>query len=431
LSSPTVSTKLARIAEQSKRDATWVFTTLAHLMDEDFLTEAFHQLRKDAAAGIDEMTATEYAVNLGERIADLHWRLVAREYRAQPARRVWIPKGDGGQRPLAILVLEDKIVQRAVAMLLEAIYEPHFCEFSYGFRRQRSAHQALTYLRQQCLEHDINWIIDADIAKFFDTISWEELRAILQKRVNDGAILRLIGMWLHVGVVEGDRVTNQEVGTPQGAPISPILANIFLHTVLDKWFQEDVRPRMNGNCFLVRFADDFVMGLSLKSDAERVYKVLPQRFERFGLRIHPEKSRMVQFSRPYWKQGKGPGSFAFLGFTHYWGKMLSGGWTIKRKTQGKRLSRFLSGIGDWCKENLHEPMAKQYGILSAKLRGHYQYYGVRGNFKMLEVVYEGTRAKWKKWLGRRNSKNRMGWEKFAAQVEAIFDLPKPRIVHAF
>jgi RNA-directed DNA polymerase len=431
LSSPTVSTKLARIAEQSKRDATLVFTTLAHLMDEDFLTEAFYQLRKDAAAGIDQMTATEYAVNPGERIADLHRRLVAREYRAQPARRVWIPKGDGGQRPLAILVLEDKIVQRAVAMLLEAIYEPHFREFSFGFRRQRSAHQALTYLRQQCLEHDINWIIDADIAKFFDTISWEELRAILQKRVNDGAILRLIGMWLHVGVVEGDRITNQEMGTPQGAPISPILANIFLHSVLDEWFHNDVRTRMNGSCFLARFADDFVMGFSLKSDAERVYRVLPKRFERFGLRIHPEKSRMVQFSRPYWKQGKGPGSFAFLGFTHYWGKMLSGGWTIKRKTQGKRLSRFLSGIGDWCKANLHEPMAKQYGILSAKLRGHYQYYGVRGNYKMLEVTYEGTRAKWKKWLSRRNSKDRMGWEKFAAQVEAIFDLPKPRIVHAF
>ena len=431
MSSPTVSTKMARIAKQSEQNPTMVFTTLAHLMDEDFLTEAFHQLRKDAAAGIDEVTATEYGVNLGERIKDLHRRMVLGEYRAQPARRVWIPKGDGGQRPLAILVLEDKMVQRAVAMLLEAIYEAQFCEFSFGFRRQRSAHQALTYLRQQCLEHDINWIIDADIAKFFDTISWEELRAILQKRVNDGAILRLIGMWLHVGVVEGDRITNQEVGTPQGAPISPILANIFLHTVLDEWFQRDVRPRMNGSCFLARFADDFVMGFNLKSDAERVYKVLPKRFERYGLRIHPEKSRMVQFNRPYWKQGKGPGSFAFLGFTHYWGKMLSGGWTIKRKTQGKRLSRFLCGIGDWCKENLHEPMAKQYGILSAKLRGHYQYYGVRGNFKMLEVVYEGTRAKWKKWLSRRNSKDRMGWEKFAAQVEATFDLPKPRIVHAF
>jgi len=182
---------------------------------------------------------------------------------------------------------------------------------------------------------------------------------------------------------------------------------------------------------IARFADDFVMGFNLKSDAERAYEVLPKRFARFGLRIHPEKSRMVQFSRPYWKQGKGPGSFAFLGFTHYWGKTLSGGWTIKRKTQGKRLSRFLSGIGDWCKEHRHETMAKQYGILSAKLRGHYQYYGVRGNFKMLEVVYEGTRAKWKKWLSRRNSKDRLGWEKFAAQVEETFALPKPRIVHAF
>jgi len=357
--------------------------------------------------------------------------LVAREYRAQPARRVWIPKGDGGQRPLAILVLEDKVVQRAVAMLLEAIYEPHFCEFSFGFRKQRNAHQALAYLRQQCLEHDINWIIDADIAKFFDTISWEQLRAILQKRVNDGAILRLIGKWLHVGVLEGERKTNQEIGTPQGAPISPILANIFLHTVLDEWFQTQVQPRMGGSCFLARFADDFVMGFNLKSDAERVYQVIPKRFERFGLRIHPEKSRLVQFSRPYWKQGNGPGSFAFLGFTHYWGKTLGGSWTIKRKTQGKRLSRFLSGIGDWCQEHLHDTLAEQYGILRAKLRGHYQYYGVRGNFKMLEVAYEGTRVRWKKWLSRRNSKDRMGWEKFAAQVEEIFDLPKPRLVHAF
>jgi group II intron reverse transcriptase/maturase len=409
LSSLTVSTKLARIAEQSKRNASWVFTTLAHLMDEDFLTEAFYQLRKDAAAGIDEMTATEYEVNLGGRIADLHRRLVA----------------------LAILVLEDKIVQRAVAMLLEAIYEPHFCGFSYGFRREHNAHQALTYLRQQCLELGINWIIDADIQKFFDTISWEQLRAILQRRMNDGAVLRLIGMWLHVGVLEAGQVINQELGTPQGAPISPILANIFLHIVLDEWFQSQVRPRMRGNCFLVRYADDFVMGYSLKGDAERVYEVLPKRFERYGLRIHPEKSRMVQFSRPYWQRGKGPGSFAFLGFTHYWAKTRSGSWTIKRKTQGKRLSRFLSGIADWCKENLHEAIGEQHRILSAKLRGHYQYYGVRGNFKLLEVAYEHTRGMWKKWLGRRNSMNRMSWEKFVEQVESVFTLPLPRIVHAF
>jgi group II intron reverse transcriptase/maturase len=328
-------------------------------------------------------------------------------------------------------VLEDKIVQRAVAMLLEAIYEPHFCGFSYGFRREHNAHQALTYLRQQCLELGINWIIDADIQKFFDTISWEQLRAILQRRMNDGAVLRLIGMWLHVGVLEAGQVINQELGTPQGAPISPILANIFLHIVLDEWFQSQVRPRMRGNCFLVRYADDFVMGYSLKGDAERVYEVLPKRFERYGLRIHPEKSRMVQFSRPYWQRGKGPGSFAFLGFTHYWAKTRSGSWTIKRKTQGKRLSRFLSGIADWCKENLHEAIGEQHRILSAKLRGHYQYYGVRGNFKLLEVAYEHTRGMWKKWLGRRNSMNRMSWEKFVEQVESVFTLPLPRIVHAF
>jgi RNA-directed DNA polymerase len=215
-----------------------VFTTLAHHMDEVFLTEALHQLRKDAAAGIDEMTVAEYSQNLKENIADLHQRMVNRKYRAQPARRVWIPKSDGSQRPLAILVLEDKIVQRAVAMLLEAVYEPHFHAFSHGFRRKHSAHGALSYLRDQCLKLGINWIIDADIAKFFDTIEPLHLRTILQQRINDGAILRLIGMWLHVGVMEDGKVVRSETGTPQGGVISPILANIFLHTVLDEWFEK-------------------------------------------------------------------------------------------------------------------------------------------------------------------------------------------------
>ncbi len=404
---------------------------MAHMMGEDFLREAFNQLRKDAAAGIDEVTATEYGVNLGERIKDLHRRMALGEYRAQPARRVWIPKRDGGQRPLAILVLEDKIVQRAVAMILEALYEPHFCGFSCGFRRHFSAHTAIIELRQQCLKLGINWVIDADIRKFFDTISWEQLRKILQKRVNDGAILRLLGMWLHVGVLEEGQVVNQELGTPQGAPISPILANIFLHEVLDEWFEREVRPQMKGNCFLVRYADDFVMGFSVKGEAERVFRVLPKRFERYGLSIHPEKSRLVQFSRPYWKRGKGPGSFAFLGFTHYWAKTRQGGWTIKRKTQSERLSRFMSGIGEWCKANLHRPLAEQHRLLTSKLCGHYQYYGVRGNFKMLEVAYEHTRVMWKKWLRRRNSMNRMSWERFREQVERTLALPMPRIVHPF
>ena len=431
MSAPTVSTRLAQIAEQSKREPTRVFTTLAHHMDEDFLTEALHQLRKDAAAGIDQMTVAEYSQNLKENISALHQRLVNRTYRAQPAKRVWIPKADGSQRPLAILVLEDKIVQRAVVMLLEAVYEPHFHAFSYGFRRQRSAHGALSYLRDQCLKLGINWIIDADIAKFFDTIEPTHLRTILQRRVNDGAILRLIGMWMHVGVLEEGKVVRSETGTPQGGVISPILANIFLHTVLDEWFETTVRPRMGGNCFLVRFADDFVMGYALKGDAEKVFRVLPKRFERFGLSIHPEKSRLVQFSQPYWRQGKGPGTFAFLGFDHYWDKTRSGGWTIKRKTQGKRLRRFLSGLHEWCRVNRHLNIVEQYQTLKSKLRGHYQYYGVRGNYKMLEVVYEYAAAVWKRWLGRRSSKRPANWEQWMVRWQEICPLPKPRIVHEF
>jgi RNA-directed DNA polymerase len=431
LSAPTVSTRLAQIAEQSKREPARVFTTLAHHMDEDFLTEALHQLRKDAAAGIDQMTVAEYSQNLKENISALHQRLVNRTYRAQPAKRVWIPKADGSQRPLAILVLEDKIVQRAVVMLLEAVYEPHFHAFSYGFRRQHSAHGALSYLRDQCLKLGINWIIDADIAKFFDTIEPTHLRTILQRRVNDGAILRLIGMWMHVGVLEEGKVVRSETGTPQGGVISPILANIFLHTVLDEWFETTVRPRMGGNCFLVRFADDFVMGYALKGDAEKVFRVLPKRFERFGLSIHPEKSRLVQFSRPYWRQGKGPGTFAFLGFDHYWDKTRNGGWTIKRKTQGKRLRRFLSGLHEWCRVNRHLNIVEQHQTLKSKLRGHYQYYGVRGNYKMLEVVYEYAEAVWKRWLGRRSSKHQLNWEQWMVRWQAICPLPKPRIVHEF
>jgi len=408
-----------------------VFTTLAHHMDEAFLTEALHQLRKDAAAGIDEMTVAEYSQNLKENIAELHQRMVNRKYRAQPARRVWIPKSDGSQRPLAILVLEDKIVQRAVAMLLEAVYEPHFHAFSYGFRRKHSAHGALSYLRDQCQKLGINWIIDADIAKFFDTIEPAHLRTILQQRINDGAILRLIGMWLHVGVMEEGKVVRSETGTPQGGVISPILANIFLHTVLDEWFEKTVRPRMGGNCFLVRFADDFVMGFAVKTDAEKVFRVLPKRFERYGLKIHPEKSRLVQFSRPFGRQGKGPGTFAFLGFDHYWGKTLNGGWAIKRKTQGKRLRRFLSGIHEWCCKNRHLNIVEQYQTLKSKLRGHYQYYGVRGNFKMLEVAFEHTERVWKRWLSRRSSKHQLNWEQWMVRWQVICPLPKPRIVHEF
>jgi len=430
-SAPTVSTKLARLAEQSKREPGRVFTTLAHLLDEDFLSEAFQQLRPGAAAGIDEVTVAGYRQRLKENLHALHQRLIQGQYRAQPARRVWIPKADGSQRPLAILVLEDKIVQRAVALLLEAIYEPHFRGFSHGFRPGRSAHGALSDLRQQCLKLGIHWIVDADVAKFFDTIDHTQLMTVLKQRINDGAILRLIGKWLHVGVLEEGKVISSDKGTPQGGVISPILANIFLHTVLDEWFEADVRPCMAGNCFLVRYADDFVMGFASKEDAEKVFRVLPKRFERYGLKIHPDKSRLVSFGRPPGPDGPGPGTFAFLGFTHYWDRTREGGWTIKRKTERKRLSRFLSGLREWCRKHRHDDITEQHGVLTSKLRGHYQYYGVRSNYKMLEVAYEYAEGCWKWWLGRRNSKDRMNWQKWMARWRAICPLPKPRIVHAF
>jgi len=408
-----------------------VFTTLAHLMDEDFLKEAFHKLRKDAAAGVDHITTQEYAKELDGNIRELHKKLVERRYKAQPARRAWATKDDGSQRPLAILALEDKIVQRAVVMLLEAVYEPMFHEFSFGFRREHSAHHALKYLREQCLELGINWILDIDIQKFFDSIDRKYLLDILKRRVNDGAILRLIGKWLKMGILEAEKIVTTENGTIQGAIISPILANIFLHTVLDEWFKYEVEPRVRGRCFIVRFADDFVCGFQYRGEAERIYQELPKRCEKYGLTIHPKKSRLVQFSRPYWREGKGPGTFDFLGFTHYWGRTRAGEWTIKRKTQKKRQRRFMKALWEWCKRNRHEKITQQYKTICAKLRGHYQYYGVRGNYKMLEVVYEHAERAWKRWLGRRTRNGKIAWEVFEERYWKIFPLPKPCIIHTF
>jgi len=432
MSSPTVLTKLRCIAEQSERFPERMFTTLAHLIDVEFLREAFGELRKDAAAGPDGVTAKHYAENLEGNLSDLHQRMKAGRYRAQPARRAWIPKDDGRRRPLAIPALEDKVAQKAVSMVLGAVYEPMFYEFSYGFRPGRSAHQALTYLREQCLQGNINWIVDADIRNCFGEIDRGHLRAILKSRVNDGSITRLIGKWLHVGVMEEEGgVTIEANGTPQGGVISPILANIFLHTVLDDWFVKEVRPRMTGNCFLIRFADDLVLGFEHKSDAERVFQVLPKRLGRFGLTAHPDKSRLVQFSRPNWRKGKGPGTFDFLGFTHFWGKTRKGGWTIKRKTQRSRVHRTMARLWSWCKENRHEPIADQHRVLCAKLRGHYQYYGIRGNYRMLELVFEYAEKAWKAWLGRRTRNGYIRWEAFERKYRVVLPLPKPHIVHSF
>ena len=428
--SPTVTPKLQRIAAQAARDPDRVFTTLAHLIDEDFLREAYRHTSKASAPGIDGVTAQSYAEHLDENLHDLHERLRSGRYQAAPVERVWIAKDDGGQRPIGKPAFEDKIVQRAVAMLLEAIYEQDFYDGSYGFRQGRSPHEALHALRQQCMTEGIGWIVDADVSGYFDSIDRTRLREVLRKRVNDGRILRLIGKWLRAGVMEEGALTHPETGVVQGGVISPVLANIFLHYVLDAWFESEVRPRMKGRCFLIRFADDFVIGCEREEDAHKIMAVLPKRFARFGLTIHPTKTTLIAFRKPEAPQGSdcGNGTLTFLGLTHYWTKSRRGFWVIKRRTASKRLRRTKKSLWRWCRNNRHAPLQYQYQMLCSKLRGHFQYYGIRGNLRLLEEVRRFAEKAWQYWLSRRSSKNPIGWEKLKKLMQT-YTLPIPRIIH--
>lgn len=430
--SQTISMKLQRIAEQAAQYPDTVFNNVYHLIDLEFLHEAYRLGRKDAAPGVDKVTAKQYAENLEANLLDLHERLRCNRYVAPPGERVWIDKEGGKKRPISKACFEDKIVQRAVVMILQAIFDQDFHPFSHGFRKGHSQHQALQELREQCVKLNIRWILDADVCGYFDNISRSLLREFIQRRVNDGGILRLIGKWLNAGVVEAGTLTYPDRGTPQGGVISPMLSNIFLHYVLDEWYVRDVAPRLKGRSFLIRFADDFIIGFELEEDARRVMDVLPKRFNRFELTIHPEKTVLVEFRPPPLRKTSdgGKGTFDFLGFTHFWAKSRRGYWVIKRKTIGKRLRRFMKAIWQWCRENRHEDIQEQYETLCSKLRGYYQYYGIRGNFKMIEVVFEHTARAWRYWLSRRSQRSQISWEKFTRTLREKLPLPKPRIVHS-
>ena len=426
-----ISTQIQEIAKQAIEYPEMVFTTLAHRIDVGWLREAYRQTNKRSAAGIDGITAAEYGANLDENLQELHRRLVNGQYKAPPVERVWLDKEDGRKRPIGKPTFEDKIVQRAVVMLLEPIYEQEFYDFSHGFRKGHSAHQALHEIREACRHQNINWIIDADVSRFFDELGHDQLREFIKRRVNDGGIMRLIGKWLKAGVMEEGKLTYAEKGSPQGGVISPLAANIFLHYVLDEWYQQEVKPRLKGQSFLLRFADDFVIGCELESDARRVMEVLPKRFERYGLTIHPEKTKLVKFGKPPRKEQPGSknGTFDFLGFTHYWAKSRRGYWVIKRKTARKRQRRSIKSLWQWCKENRHLPIEEQYQMLCLKLRGHYQYYGIPSNYRQLEQVYQQAVAGWKYWLNRRDNHRKVIWGKFE-KILTNFIFPKPRIIHA-
>jgi RNA-directed DNA polymerase len=430
LRSPTVTTKLQRLAEQAPRNPERVFTNLAHLIDVDFLREAYRRTPKSSAAGIDGVTAKLYAEHLDENLHDLHDRLRSGRYQATPVMRVWIEKEDGGQRPIGKPAFEDKIVQRAVAMLLEAIYEQDFSDSSYGFRPGRSPHQALHDLRTHCMEEGIGWIVDADVSGYFDSIDRTRLREVMRRRINDGSIMRLIGKWLRAGVMEDGVLHHPETGVVQGGVISPVLANIFLHHVLDGWFEREVQPRLKGTSFLTRFADDWIIGCELETDAQRLMAVLPKRFARFGLSLHPQKTVLIKFRKPTTHKGSadGNGTFDFLGVTHYWTKSRRGYWVIKRKTARKRLRRTKKSLWRWCRANRHLPLKVQYRKLCQKLRGHFQYYGIRGNYRLLDEVRQHAEEAWRYWLSRRSRKRAISWEKFQ-KLKAMFGLPTPKIIH--
>jgi len=424
----TVSTKQARIAALAKQMPGTALTSLSHHMDLAWLREAYRRTRKDGAVGVDGQTADEYAANLEGNLQSLLDRVKSGTYRAPPVRRVYIPKGDGSQtRPIGIPAFEDKVLQRGVAMLLEPVYEQDFYDFSYGFRPRRSAHDALETLNKGIWSMGGGWVLDVDIKSFFDTLEHGKLRDLLSQRVVDGVVVRLVGKWLRAGVMEEGVVHHPEAGSPQGGVISPILSNIYLHEVIDKWWAKDVCPRMRGRAFMVRYADDLVMVFSDREDAERVHRVLPQRLERFGLALHPEKTRLVQFQRPRWDEsGPEPGSFDFLGFTHYWGRSQKGSPTLKRKTAKGRLSRALKALNQWMKRARHVPLPKQATTLGRKLAGHYNYYGIRGNSQAINRFAYEARRLWKKWLGRRSQRAQMTWDKFNRLLER-YPLPPARL----
>jgi group II intron reverse transcriptase/maturase len=426
-----ISTQLRQIAEQAIEHPDRVFTSLIHRLDVDFLREAYHRLRKDGAPGLSGVTVKDYGRELEANLIDLHKRLKEQRYVAPPIKRVWIDKEGGKKkRPIGLSEIEDKLVQKAVSMLMGAVYEQDFHPFSYGFREERNAHQALGEIREQCMKYGIGWIYDADIVGFFDNIDRRWLRTFIQQRINDGGLLRLIGKWLNAGVMEGEQITYSDRGTPQGGTISPVLANVFLHHVLDEWFVRDVKPRLRGHCFLVRFADDFVIGFQHEDDARRVMEVLPKRFEKYGLEIHPEKSRLLAFGKPASDKEvrRGDNTFDFLGFTHYWARSRNGNWVIKRKTARKKVRKTVQALWIWCRNNRHKDLAKQHRILCSKLRGHYQYFGVRCNIRAMEAVLHHARRGWRFWLNRRSSKKALNWEKFEALLERM-PLPRPYIIH--
>ena len=424
---------LVRVNQAAHKDRRTQFTALLHHVDAASLRRAFGRLKRDASAGVDGETVASYEQNLEANLEGLRERVHTGRYRPHPVRRVYIPKSDGGRRPLGIPALEDKIVQSAVAEVLGAIYEADFHEFSYGFRPGRSPHQALAALHAGLMTQRVCWVLDADIRSFFDSVDHEWLMRMLAQRIADRRVLQLVRRWLKAGVLESGEWSGTDAGTPQGASISPLLANIFLHYALDNWAQIQKERHARGKVVIVRYADDFVMGFEYRSDAEAMRAGLKERLGKFGLTLHEHKTRLIEFGRmPATRRARRgerrPETFDFLGFTHYCGWTRDGRFLVKRKTQSKRMTRKLKELRVKARQRMHAPVAMQHQWLCSALRGHYAYYGLPCNFRSLSAFHEQVRRLWYRALRRRDRQRSLTWSRYAALLKR-FPLPRPRITH--
>jgi RNA-directed DNA polymerase len=425
-------THLERVGQRAREKKGEKFTNLLSHIKVPLLKEAYASLRKDAASGVDGETWSSYGVDLDARLLDLEGRVHRGSYHPLPARRVHIPKGDGRTRPLGIPSVEDKIVQQAVRMLLEPIYEEEFLGFSYGFRPGRSQHDALDAL-DVALQRKVNWVLDADIRSFFDTIDHERMKQFVEHRIGDKRLVRLLMKWLHAGVMESGELHEEQQGTPQGGVISPLLANIYLHYVFDLWVQQWRKRNARGQMYVVRYADDFVMGFQYEQEARAMHKALAERLAQFHLELHPEKTRVFGFGRYAHercaKEGRTrPETFDFLGFTHISGRGSDGRFRLIRRTSRRKRKAKLGELRKEVRRRKHDPVIEQYRWLRAVLRGHAQYYGVPGNSSAMASFRHQVRNEWHRQLQRRSQ--RAKWTKEKRQrFDECFPLPALCISH--
>lgn len=417
-----------QIADRARKHRDEALTNLHDFIDEQMLHASFLELNKNAAAGVDGETWRSYDVKREEGIPQLLSAFKSGTYRAPHIRRVDIPKGDGKFRPLGLPTVEDKVLQKAVTDVLTPVYEQIFHPSSYGYRPGKSPHQGLEKLFSEVSFKNMRYIIDADMQNYFGSINHQCLREFLDRRIKDGVIRKMIDKWLKAGVLENGQITYPTEGTPQGGTISPLLSNVYLHYVLDEWFNEQIKPLLKGDSMLIRFADDFLLGFTNREDAIRVMEVLPRRLGKYGLTLHPEKTRLIELT----EGKKQPDhTFDFLGFTHYMSTSRKGKPILKRKTSSKKMSASLKRMDEWIKENRHIGVKELIVRVNQKLRGYYGYYGITFNKRKLNSYYEQTRRKLHKWLNRRGGKQRWDWEQVIKLTTEWIPLLKPKIYHSY